>query len=77
MPRPRQRACFEAGLKLDINKLAREGLLQPGARFSCTYSWTNSHTGKRTASALIMHNCKPSAQAGFAFKWESWTRGSI
>ena len=53
MPRPRQRACFEAGLKLDINKLAREGLLHPGARFSCTYSWTNSRTGERTASALI------------------------
>jgi hypothetical protein len=53
MPRPRQRACFEAGLKLDINKLAREGLLQPGARVSCTYSWTNSYTGECTASALI------------------------
>ena len=53
MPRPRQRACFEAGLKLDINILAREGLLRPGARFSCTYSWTNRRTGERTASALI------------------------
>ena len=54
MPRPRQRACLEQGLKLDINKLAREGLLHPGARFSCTYSWINSRTGQPTASALII-----------------------
>ena len=54
MPRPRQRVCLEHGLKLDINKLAREGLLQPGARAFCTYSWTNSHTGELTASAQII-----------------------
>ena len=53
MPRPRQRACLESGLKLDINILAREGLLHPGARFSCTYGWTNRRIGERTASALI------------------------
>ena len=53
MPRPRQRACFEHGLKLDINKLAREGLLQPEARASCTYSWTNNYTGERIASARL------------------------
>ena len=53
MPRFRQRACLQDGLKLDLNKLARAGLLQPDARASCTYTWTNSYTGERTASALI------------------------
>jgi hypothetical protein len=54
MPRPRQRVCLQDGLKLDINKLAREGLLQPGARAFCTYTWTNSHTGELTARAQII-----------------------
>ena len=76
MPRPRQRACLNSGLKLDINKLAREGLLQPGARVSCTYSWTNSYTGECTASALITTHCKP-IEGGFASKWESWISTSI
>ena len=53
MPRFRQRTCFQDGLKLDINKLARKGMLQPEARVSCTYSWSNSYTGEQTASALI------------------------
>ena len=32
MPRPRQRVCLDQGLKLDLNKLARQGLVRPGAR---------------------------------------------
>jgi hypothetical protein len=31
MPRPRQRACLESGLKLDINRLSRRGFIRPGA----------------------------------------------
>ena len=64
MPRPRQRACFEDGLKLDINKLAREGLLQPGARVSCSYSWTNSYSGERVANALLTSQL-PTERAGW------------
>ncbi len=32
MPKPRQRVCLEQGLKLDINKLARQGVIRPGAK---------------------------------------------
>ena len=53
MPRPRQRGCLEAGLKLDINKLARAGMLQPEARVSFSYSWTNNFTGECFATALL------------------------
>jgi hypothetical protein len=54
MPRPRQRACLESGLKLDINKLVREGLLRPGAKAGpYMLGWTNSYTGELTASGLI------------------------
>jgi hypothetical protein len=54
MPRPRQRACLESGLKLDINKLARQGVLRPRAQAGpFTFRWTNSYTGETVATALI------------------------
>jgi hypothetical protein len=54
MSRPRHRVCLQVGLKLDINKLARQGLLQPGAKVGpYTIGWTNSYTGELTASGLI------------------------
>ena len=54
MPRPRHRACLEHGLKLDINKLARQRLLQPWAKVGPnTIRWTNSYTGETIAAALI------------------------
>jgi hypothetical protein len=31
MPRPRQRVRLESGLKLDLNKLMRNGFAKPGA----------------------------------------------
>src|SRR5690242_11513062 len=31
MPRPLQRVRLESGLKLDLNRLARRGLIKPGA----------------------------------------------
>ena len=33
MPRARQRACLEQGLKLDLNMLARQGLVRPRAKY--------------------------------------------
>jgi hypothetical protein len=54
MPRPRQRVCLEHGLKLDINKLARKGLLKLRARALCTYTWTNSYTGELIGHAQII-----------------------
>jgi hypothetical protein len=54
MPKPRQRVCLQNGLKLDINKLARQGLLQPGAKAApFMFRWTNNYTGETVATALI------------------------
>jgi hypothetical protein len=54
MPRPRQRACLEAGLKLDINKLTRQGLFRPRGKVGpCTINWTNSYTGDVIAGGQI------------------------
>ena len=52
MPRPCQRSRLESGLKLDINKLARDGVIQPGASSSSGIRWTNSY-GAETASGFI------------------------
>ena len=43
MPRPRYRACLQDGLKLDLNHLARKGLINPGANIGARgISWSNS-----------------------------------
>ena len=43
MPRARQRACLEHGLKLDINRLARQGVLDPnGVAGPAPIEWTNT-----------------------------------
>jgi hypothetical protein len=43
MPRPLQRIALEAGLKLDINRLARGGFITPGAiSRPVGIRWTNS-----------------------------------
>ena len=60
MPRPRQRACLESGLKLDLNKLMRQRVLQLGRRGGPYYfRWTNSYTGEEVATALISANMGP------------------
>jgi hypothetical protein len=49
MPRRRQRACLESGLKLDLNQLIRRRVIVPGYRSDVPpfISWTN--TGDATA----------------------------
>ena len=56
MPRPCQRVRLESGLKLDLNRLARRGFIQPGAYKGSRIGWTNSYTGERIASGLITAN---------------------
>ena len=53
MPRPCQRARLESGLKLDLNRLARRGFIQPGAYKGSGISWTNNYTGESIASGFI------------------------
>lgn len=52
MPRSRQRTTLESGLKLDLNRLARRGVIQRGSYTRCVISWTNSY-GEEIASGLI------------------------
>jgi hypothetical protein len=58
VPRPRQRACLEAGLKLDLNWLIRQRIVIPGFRFerARTISWTNSYDGEQIAIGEITFN---------------------
>jgi hypothetical protein len=54
MARTRQRVCLESGLKLDLNRLMRQGVIQKGARSGpFRMRWTNSHTGELTANAFL------------------------
>jgi hypothetical protein len=54
MPRPRQRASLESGLKLDINRLARRGFIRPGAATGPVgIRWTNSYFDEEVASGII------------------------
>ena len=53
MPRPRKRVCLEAGLKLEINQLMRQGCLVPGSYTAFHMSWRNSYTNEKTAIAVM------------------------
>jgi hypothetical protein len=70
MPRPRQRACLENGLKLDLNKLARQGLVRPGASVGPYFiRWFSTYWDEEIASALI--------SAGMEGEYEGWFRIQI
>ena len=66
MPRYRQRVCLQDGLKLDINKLARQGLFQPGVKVGpVTIGWTDG-SGEIADTASITAFAKPRREAGSA-----------
>jgi hypothetical protein len=56
VPRDRQRVCLESGLKLDINKLIRKGMMQPGSWTRALTSWSYTHGGETIANAIITAN---------------------
>ena len=57
MPRPRARACLQDGLKLDLNRLAQNGLIRPGARSGpIGIRWYSTYCDKEIASGLITAN---------------------
>ena len=69
MPRPRQRACLNQGLKLDLNKLRRQGLVCPGARSGPTaIRWNSTYWGE-IASGFITANMEG--------RYEGWLRIQI
>jgi hypothetical protein len=51
MPRPRQRACLQSGLRLNLNRLIRRGIIEPGAYSGREVTWTNAD--EQIASGLI------------------------
>jgi hypothetical protein len=51
VPRPRQRVCLEAGLKLDLNRLVRQGCVAPGACSTFRIVWANNYIGEEVACA--------------------------
>jgi hypothetical protein len=53
MPRLLQRTCLEAGLKLDLNRLMRQGCVVAGAYSAFRIRWTNNYTGEETVSAAF------------------------
>ena len=57
MPRPRARACLQDGLKLDLNRLSRNGFIRPGARSGpMGIRWYSTYWDKEIASGLITAN---------------------
>ena len=66
MPRSRQRITLESGLKLDLNKLRRQGLIRPGEKCGVVIRWTNTYTGEEIAQGVITSNMEG--------KYEGWLR---
>lgn len=66
MPRPLQRAALESGIKLDLNRLARRGFIQPGALTRPVgIKWANSDTGELVASGIITADMSGAAVGWF------------
>ena len=61
MPRPRHRVCLQDGLKLDLNQLARKGLIKFGANTGARgISWSNSHRGEIASGVITADMTDPS-----------------
>jgi hypothetical protein len=53
MPRPRQRVCLQDGLKLDLNRLARQGFVRPGFNIGLRgIRWTHSYWGEIASGTI-------------------------
>ena len=56
-------ACLQHGLKLDLNRLARQGLVKLGAQTGpFVIRWTNTYWQEEIASGLISANLQGSSQ---------------
>ena len=54
MPRRRQRVCLQDGLKLDLNRLIRSGLIRRGAKSAPTgIRWYSSYWERDITSGII------------------------
>ena len=66
MTRPRQRLCLESGLRLDLNKLRRQGPVCPGVKCGAVIRWTTTYTGEEIANGVITSNMEGT--------YEGWLR---
>jgi hypothetical protein len=66
MPKSRQRVCLEDGLKLDLNKLRRQGLVSPGAKREAAIRWAYTYTDEEIAKGVLASNMEG--------KYEGWLR---
>src|SRR5690349_18644846 len=72
MPRSRQRICLQEGLKLDINLLARRGLIVPGAATGPqSIRWVNSN-GRVIATGWISADMKRGAEGWLDIQIENF-----
>jgi hypothetical protein len=66
MPRGRERVCLQDGLKLNLNRLARNGFIKPGAKIGVRgIQWTHSYWGNVTTGLI---------SADMTGKYEGWLR---
>ncbi len=57
MRRPRERVCLQDGLKLNLNRLARNGFIRRGARSGPTgIRWISTYWDEEIASGVITAN---------------------
>jgi hypothetical protein len=76
MSRQRQRVCLQDGLKLDLNRLIRQGVVRPGARTGpYVIQWTNSYTEELLASGEVTTNLCGCEEGWFRFqasRFDQW-----
>jgi hypothetical protein len=59
MARARERVSLESGLKLDLNRLIRNGTVKPGALVRTSTAWNWVSTGETVARAIITADMRP------------------
>jgi hypothetical protein len=69
MPRTRTRACLEDGLKLDLNRLLRQGSVRSGARSGPSpIQWNRNGNGAAIAYASVSANMEGNSQGWFILR---------
>ena len=77
MPRQRHRACLQHGIKLDLNRLARQGLVNPGAQTGpFVIRWTNTYWQEEIASGWISADMQREVEGFSASRSANLTRRS-
>jgi hypothetical protein len=72
MARDRWRARLEDGLKLDLNKLIRDGLARPGFYCRSPIRWTRTRDGAEVASASIAVKMLGEASGWFSLEIDGY-----